>query len=105
MADIIQIIKKAAVEAVEAAKPHRFLYGQVVGINPLNINIEQRLTIDENHIILTSGVQDRQVEVELTQGVKKTMKIYGALKVGDKVQMLRVHDGQQYVVLDKVVIP
>lgn len=80
---LIQLIKKAAVEAVEASKPAAVLFGTVSSISPLTIYLEQKRTITKNFIIET-------------ERVKK-------LSIGDGVIMLRMQGGQKYIILDKVV--
>lgn len=103
MANIIQVIKKAAIDAVEASKPHKFLYGTVESIDPLRVNIEQHLTLKEKYLILTSNVKDYDVEVSSIDGGKQTITIHNGLKVGEKVQLLRVYNGQRFVLLSRVV--
>ena len=63
MPNIIEIIKQAAVEAVAASNPCSILFGQVISITPLKINVEQRLTLDESHLVLTSIVRDFEIEM------------------------------------------
>lgn len=60
---MIEIIKQAAVEAVAASNPCSILFGQVTSITPLKINVEQRLTLDESHLVLTSIVRDFEIEM------------------------------------------
>lgn len=120
MADLTNVIKKAAVEAVKAGKPSDFLYGTVVGVNPIKISVNQKLVLSSEFLILTGGVKDYSVEasVEWTTeenegsdaveshvhnvtGTKKIM-IHNGLKVGEKVILLMQAGGQMYIVLDRV---
>lgn len=84
MASLIEIIKKAAVDAVAASKPMSVVYGKVLSTSPLRIQVDQRLTLDDDFIVLTQTVS-------------------GALVPDDRVVMLMAQGGQSYVVLDKVV--
>lgn len=124
MPNMIQIIKKAAIEAVEASNPTKLLYGTVKSISPLTINIDQKFTIPEEFLVLTKNVKDYEVELSLDDWFtenksggsgesafsshnhevkgKKKVTIHNALKVGDKVILLREQGGQKYIVLDKV---
>ena len=124
MADLLQIIKKAAIEAVEASNPTKFMYGTVTAVSPLAIKIDQRFTVTEDFLILTKNVRDYEVEMTLdgwfTENIsggtgdssfashnheikgKKKVTIHNALKSGDKVILLREQGGQKYVVIDKV---
>ena len=39
--DLLVLIKKSAVEAVNSSKPTAIVYGKVISSSPLKINIEQ----------------------------------------------------------------
>lgn len=85
MADLVQVIKKAAVEAVEASVPCNVMFGTVVSVNPLSVRIDQKLTISSNFLTVTSVVR--------SIGVSS----------GDKVILIRQKGGQRYVIIDKEV--
>lgn len=115
---MIQIIKQAAIEAVEQSSPMTIAYGTVTKTNPLEINVEQRMNIKGDMILLTSNVVDIEVMVEVDdntedangpdkhkhkyQGIKKHIH-KKSLKVGEKVLLLRIQGGQKYIVLDRLV--
>lgn len=84
MPNLIETIKKAAVEAVAASKPVAIVYGKVTSVSPLMIQVDQKRTLDDDFIILTQTVA-------------------GTLMAGDRVVMIMAQGGQSYVVLDKVV--
>lgn len=142
---MVELIKKAAVEAVEASKPAGIVFGTVVAVNPLKISVEQKLPLEEEDLILTDNVIDYDTELSfndptieqlvkvgdnpiaknaiLTKNpqtptetttpvilegqlkfmnkIKHKITIYNALKIGERVLMLRVQGGQQYVVLNR----
>jgi hypothetical protein len=123
MPNMIETIKMAAVEAVKASNPAAILFGTVKSISPLKINIEQRLTLDESHLVLTSLVSDFEVDMtvnhmtENTSGGsgdssfashnhvitgKKTFQVHLGLQAGETVILLQVQGGQKYIVLDRV---
>lgn len=125
MPNLIEIIKKAAVEAVAASSPCSILFGKVISTSPLQISIEQRLTLDESHLILTSLVRNFEIdmtvahETENTSGGsgdssfashnhaytgRKTFQVHLGLTVGESVMLMMVQGGQKYIVLDRVVI-
>jgi hypothetical protein len=111
--DLIDVIKKAAVEAVETGEPSDFVFGTVMSAKPLKVMVDQKLILTEEFLTLTSAVIDYSVkttvlytdterhqehnpdEVELT--------FHNALKDGDKVIMLKSKGGQIYVILDKLI--
>jgi hypothetical protein len=80
---LLPLLKKVALEAVEASKPTVVLFGTVSSINPLSIYLEQKRTITKAFLIVTDKVK--------------------TLAVGDKVVMIRMQGGQKYIVIDKVV--
>lgn len=125
MPNLVEIIKKAAVEAVAASNPCSILFGKVISASPLKISVEQRLTLDESHLVLTSLVRDFEVDMtmnfttENTSGGsgessfanhnhpvtgRKTFQVHLGLAVGESVMLMMVQGGQKYIVLDRVVI-
>lgn len=123
MPNIIETIKMAAVDAVIASNPAAIIFGTVQSKMPLKINIEQRLTLDESHLILTSLVSDFDVDMTVSHytqstsgGVgdssfashshaisgKKNFQVHLGLEVGESVILLQVQGGQKYIVLDRV---
>lgn len=128
--NLIEIIKQAAIEAVAASNPCAILFGKVISTSPLKINVEQRLTLDESHLILTSNVRDYKTKISFDNpGIKNIVKnysmddtpgtdyklsyqqpiqneitVYNGLKMNESVMLLQIQGGQKYIVLDRVVI-
>lgn len=63
MADIIETIKKAALDAVENSSPTSIMYGTVISVKPLEIQIEQKLLLTSEFLILTKNVIDYETEI------------------------------------------
>lgn len=115
MPNMVELIKIAAMDAVEASKPTAVVFGTVVSASPLEINIEQRLTLNAAQLILTSNVRDYDLEMtveHLTEESsghshaykgKKKFRVHNGLAVGEQVMLFQMQGGQKYVVLDKVV--
>ena len=61
----MQVLKKAAVEAVEAAKPVAFCFGTVEKTDPLLIIADQKLHLSARQLLLTNAVQDYAVDIEI----------------------------------------
>lgn len=101
MPNLLETIKKAAIEAVIASNPVSIKFGTVKSISPLNISIEQRLTLEESHLVLTSLVSDFDIELSKAQTTEKA-HVHLGLKVGETVILLQVQGGQKYIVLDRV---
>lgn len=62
-AELLKVIKKSALEAVEASRPSRFFFGEVINVNPLKIKIEQKMRLGENQLVLSRNVTDFETEI------------------------------------------
>ncbi len=79
--DLLYLIKKVAVDAVETSKPCTWLYANVVDTTPLKVKIADNFTIDDDFIEF---------------GNKKIENI----EKGDKLILLRQAGGQLFLCLD-----
>ena len=79
MIELVQSIKRAAGEAVEAQVPAAPCLGLVVDVGPLAVRNNQRLTLPGERFLFLKG----QV----------------APRVGDRLALLRFVGGQKYLVL------
>ncbi len=117
MADITELveeIKRAAVGAVDAGKPCGVFFGVVKSEKPLEILVEQKLTLGEGQLILSRAVTDYETEIEIdwntetakehVHGIKgkKKIKVRGSLKAGERVVLIRLAGGQRFLVADRV---
>lgn len=100
MNDVVRSLKKSSKETSDAMDPVFVLFGEVTSASPLKITVEQRLPLEANHFILTRAVKDHTVDMTV-DSVRKRYTIHNNLAVGDKVKLLRVQGGQQYVIIDK----
>lgn len=129
--DLVRAIKKAAVEAVDAASPTEINYGKVIGVSPLKINVEQKMTLTDMQLVLTRNVKDYTINISMdwtsenaihdhsytddgsslttesnthNHQIKgtKAITIHNALKVGEKVLLVREQGGQKYIVIDRI---
>lgn len=110
---MLDIIKKAAINAMDASNPVAVQIGSVVSISPLEISLDQRLTLPEAFLIVPESLTRYEIDlshVHKLSGSPDTEKaltdktvIREGLAVGDAVILLRVQGGQKYVVLDKAV--
>lgn len=104
MADsnLVQLIKRIAVEAVLASKPCDYTIGTVTSASPLKIKVSQTLELEEDFLHLARSVTDYETEITSNHTHKKIV-IHSALKKGEKVLMIRKAGGQDYIVIDRVV--
>ena len=154
MDEFVQMIKQSSADTNESKKPFHLLFGTVVTPEPnLKIFVNQKLTLDEQQLILTNNVRDYTIfmttagedvgkagvrvpseyENHYTEKEKyitgspsvaggsadehqfkehdhkyegtKLWTIHLALKIGEKVTLLRCDGGQKYIVLDRVEAP
>lgn len=82
---MLNAIKQIVVDTVEASSPVTVMFGTITKLNPLEVNVDQRFTLPADFLVLTE-----------TATLKKK-------EVGDRLILLRIQGGQQFVVLDKVV--
>lgn len=122
--DLLVLIKKSAVEAVNSSKPTAIVYGKVISSSPLKINIEQKMTLTAAQLVLTRNVTDHKVFMTVDHVTetrnggsggasftshnhaytgKKEFTVHNSLVVGDEVIMIQIQGGQKYIVLDRVV--
>lgn len=104
MEDILKEIQKLVLGVLNAQKLATVIYGNVLRVDPLEVQIDQKLTLKEEQLKLTRAVMDYEVEMGVNGGPEQIYKIYNGLNTGDKVTMIRVHGGQQYLIIDKEVI-
>lgn len=119
----VELVKQAAVEAVEATKPVQFLFGKVISVSPLKIQVSAKSIYTEKMLILTRNVTDFEVDMTVSHITenraggsgdpafashnhdykgKKKFKVHNALILGDEVVLGRVQGGKRFVVLDRI---
>lgn len=84
IANLTQLIKKAAIEAVQASKPSDLVFGKVVSVNPLKVSVDQKLTLTNEFVFSTYAYSQ-------------------IMQMGDNVVMISSQGGQKYLIIDKVV--
>lgn len=84
MSSLLEMIKIAALKAVEQSKPVALMPGTVLTTDPLRILVEQRLELPAELLIVTESLRTR------------------GLQAGDQVMLIRMTGGQKFVVLDRM---
>lgn len=95
--ELVKAIKRTSVEAVNASKPVEVSFGKVVGVSPLRVLVEQKLTLGEAQLVLCRNVCDFSVTVG-----SENVDVYNGLKIGEQVILLRQQGGQRYIVWDRI---
>lgn len=124
--NLLEIIKTAAVDAVNAEQDCDYCFGTVISASPLKIQIEQKMILTSAQLVLTRNVTNFTTTVNVNWGTgytsskyqnqygsfashnhsvsgDKSIKIYNGLRNGEKVVLMRKKGGQTYLVLDRVV--
>lgn len=125
--DLNRAIKKTAINAVHSTKPTEISFGKVTSVSPLQINVEQRMTLGEAQLVLTRNVTNFKTSITggniqnyfyvgtepnvTTQPVSPShvhamgqiqVTVHNALVVGDEVLLMRMQGGQKYIVWDRI---
>jgi hypothetical protein len=126
---LIDIIKRASIDANESGQPCDLRFGTVTSVNPLKVQITNQFTLPKSLLIVPEHLTDRKIQVTLnletsSNGThkhtysgtetsangshthelngKKTITVHNALKKGDKVALIRKTGGQSYYILDRI---
>ena len=124
---LIDIMKRAAMDANANSQPCDLRFGTVTGTSPLKVQITNQFTLPASLLIVPEHLTDHTVSVTVNWGTdsdthyhstddgntgnythdhsvsgKKSMTIHNALKAGDKVALLRKTGGQSYFILDRI---
>lgn len=97
MASLNDVIKRIAREQMEAAQPAAVMYGTVTSTNPLEVNVDQRLPLSADFLV----VPEHMTAYSVTVG-SQTIEIRRGLAQGDRVILLRSPGGREYVVLGRL---
>ena len=109
---MLSAIKQAALDALQASNPVAVLFGNVTKTNPLEVNVDQRFTIDADFLIVPESLTRLELDLrhrhstadgETENALTEPVVIRPGLQAGDRVVLLRIQGGQKYVILDKVV--
>jgi hypothetical protein len=103
---MLNAIKQAALDALEASSPVTILFGTVTKINPLEVNVDQRFTIDADFLIIPESLMllrgsDERFEMSIKGNVQTgpvvddesqeqwtgDMRIYGAQMLATRKDM------------------
>ena len=97
MSSMLALIKQAASDAVDASNPVGVFNGIVKRTEPLEVEVDQRFILTEEFLELTDSTKELRVPMGTYDYILRPK-----LQAGDRVYLLRVQEGQKYVVLDRV---
>ncbi|WP_218091754.1 DUF2577 domain-containing protein [Paenibacillus solanacearum] len=104
---LLEIIKQAGAGAVEAGYPVSILFGVVLNDAPLEIHVDQRFTLTEPFLIVPERLTPYEADLKHAHGentaeaLAEPLVIRRGLEIDDKVLLLRIQGGQQFIVLDR----
>ena len=101
--DLLTIINQIIQNNTEAQKLTDLAIGTVTSTDPLKIQTRVEMPpLPAEVLLLTDAVKERVEDVLDGDTVIGTVTVQHGLETGDKVLMLRVLKGQQFIVLSKV---
>ena len=109
---MLNAIRQAALTAMETAAPVAVLMGTVTKTDPLEVNVDQRFTIDADFLLVPESLTKLELDLSHSHSASggttgaaltEAVVIRPGLKSDDRVALLRVQGGQKYIILDKVV--
>lgn len=77
MNKLLNAIKTASIQSTDESKPIGFFFGEVLSVDPLTINVEQRLTLTEEFLTLTHAVKDYYVDITVSHYTEKVELSHG----------------------------
>lgn len=125
--ELVEALKRAAIDAIEAKKPVNVYFGKVESAAPLKINVEQKMVLGEKQLILSRNVTN--FKTSITGGNIKNyyytgsttdsgtapvspshvhavgkieITVHNGLVVGDEVILIRQQEGQKFIVVDRI---
>lgn len=99
---LIDVIKRAAMDAINNAQMCDLRVGTVVSTAPLKVKVSNVFTVPNTLLIVPQHLTDYEVSVKLSGTEEQTLEIKNALKTGDRVALLRKQGGQSYFILDRI---
>lgn len=125
---LIDVMKRAAIDANESNKPADLRFGTVTSTSPLKIQVTNQFILPESILIVPEHLTDYEIKVTVKDEYEwatknrsggggdasfashnhdiafneKKILVHGALKLGDKVALMRKQGGQFYYVLDRL---
>lgn len=97
---LVSIMLEASRNGTPMTEKTDLLYGKVVSVNPLKIQVanEPRLLLTAPFLILSTLCKEKKVTLP---GTNQELVLWPNLQVGDTVSMLRVLQGSKFYVLQK----
>lgn len=124
MIQFIQVIQNIVLNILQEKKLTDYATGTVISIEPLKVKLNDKIILPEVALVLTEGViekcldlnhlhqvqgssedySDHQhgIDIDSQKALTGLITITEGLQKADKVIMLRLQGGQQYLILSKI---
>lgn len=132
MSSITELVKRAALDAMDSKVPSDIVFGEVIKVNPVEVRIDSSLILKEadGQLKFARNVTDFDLEMTVNHVTEdhthshtisgsgsassnthnheyvgtKTFRVHNALKVGETVVMFKKSGGQSYLVYDRLAV-
>ena len=109
---LVDAMMKAAAAQGARETPTDFVYGTVISVSPLRIEVEGKFPVDEGNLILsclakpfvTTLLKHRHLceKCEDFDDIQlDPVMVWRGLAIGDRVRMLQCNSGQKFYVLER----
>lgn len=119
----IAAMQQLVSDSIASAVPADIVIGEVTAVDPLVIELENRLPIPAENILLTKNTCEWSVDMTVDHNTedaaggsgdaayeahhhgyegRKTYLVHNGLVIGDKVILLRESGGQRFIAIDRV---
>lgn len=108
---MLDIIKQASINAVNASNPLDIEFGTVTDAENITIKINQKRILSKEFFVVPESLTRYEVSLKNSNVTKEIsvdsegekLIIREGLKIGDTVILLKIESGARYLILDKVV--
>ncbi|WP_252255093.1 DUF2577 domain-containing protein [Clostridium sp. ZBS12] len=105
MASMIEIIKQASVNAINAGNPLDIEFGTIIDDN-LTVRIDQKRILQKDFFVVPESLKRYEIDLKHshsdTSSALGTIVIREGLKKGDILALLMIEKGSRFLILDKV---
>lgn len=101
---MIDIIKEAAIEAIESMNPMKVYIGTVTNGLPdikILLNHNNKIILDREDLFIPKRIIELKGKATIND-IDRNVEVEVEPKVGDNVAVIRIQGGQQYLLMDIV---
>lgn len=99
--DIVRVLKKSALNAVDSTQPTNVIFGKCTSTNPLKIYIDHSLTLTSAQVVVGENLTERTIDCTI-DGDEVQFTFDNSIKVDDKLILVQCYGGQKFIVIDRI---